>query len=74
MSDWYAPNQQAVRGDGSGPAEEGAGGEEAAGAGFDPAEHTVAEVQAYLDAHPDDRDAVLELEAEGKNRATLMGG
>jgi hypothetical protein len=26
--DWYAPNQQAVRGDESGPAEEGTGGEE----------------------------------------------
>ena len=24
--EWYAPNQQAVRGDGSGPAEEGEGG------------------------------------------------
>jgi hypothetical protein len=28
VSDWYAPNQQAVRGDESGPAEEGAGGTE----------------------------------------------
>jgi hypothetical protein len=28
MSDWYAPNQQAVRGDESGPAEEGEGGTE----------------------------------------------
>jgi hypothetical protein len=26
MTDWYAPNQQAVRADGSGPAEEGNGG------------------------------------------------
>lgn len=25
-TDWYAPNQQAVRPDGSGPAEEGSGG------------------------------------------------
>jgi hypothetical protein len=25
-TDWYAPNQQAVRADGSGPAEEGEGG------------------------------------------------
>jgi hypothetical protein len=25
-TDWYAPNQQAVRADGSGPAEEGNGG------------------------------------------------
>jgi hypothetical protein len=28
MTDWYAPNQQAVRGDESGPAEEGEGGTE----------------------------------------------
>jgi hypothetical protein len=28
MSDWYAPNQQAVRGDESGPAEQGEGGSE----------------------------------------------
>jgi hypothetical protein len=27
-SDWYAPNQQAVRGDESGPAEQGEGGSE----------------------------------------------
>lgn len=27
-TDWYAPNQQAVRADGSGPAEEGTGGGE----------------------------------------------
>jgi hypothetical protein len=33
VSDWYAPNQQAVRPDGSGPAEEGAG----AGTGPEPA-------------------------------------
>jgi hypothetical protein len=26
VSDWYAPNQQAVRGDESGPAEQGEGG------------------------------------------------
>jgi hypothetical protein len=28
MTDWYAPNQQAVRGDESGPGEEGEGGTE----------------------------------------------
>jgi hypothetical protein len=32
VSDYYAPNQQAVRADGSGPAEEGTGGS-GAGAG-----------------------------------------
>jgi hypothetical protein len=74
MSDWYAPNQQAVRGDGSGPGEEGEGGSEPDDVvGYDPADHTVAEVQAYLEAHPDEADAVLALEAEGKNRASLVG-
>jgi hypothetical protein len=83
MSDWYAPNQQAVRGDGSGPAEEGSGGSapvepeptaKSTGGDFDPAEHTVAEVEAYLAEHPDQSDAVLAAEAQGKNRATLTGG
>jgi hypothetical protein len=38
MSDWYAPNQQAVRGDESGPADEGSGGSLAAApAGPEPA-------------------------------------
>jgi hypothetical protein len=42
--------------------------------GFDPGEHTVAEVEEYLEQHPDERDAVLELERSGKNRTTLIGG
>jgi len=41
---------------------------------FDPGGHTVAEVQDYLAAHPDQTDAVLDAEAAGKNRATLTGG
>jgi hypothetical protein len=41
--------------------------------GFDPADHTVAEVQQYLVDHPDDAERVLALERAGKNRATLVG-
>ena len=40
---------------------------------FDPSEHTVAEVQQYLDEHHDEADAVLAAEATGKNRTTLTG-
>lgn len=40
---------------------------------FDPGEHTVAEVEDYLAAHPDETDAVLEAEKAGKNRTTLVG-
>jgi len=43
-------------------------------AGFDPGEHTVAEVEEYLEANPDQRDAVLKAERKGKGRATLTGG
>ena len=45
----------------------------AAPLGFDPGEHTVAEVEAYLDEHPDERDDVLEAERAGKCRVTLVG-
>lgn len=40
---------------------------------FDPSEHTVAEVQDYLAAHPDETDTVLERERAGKARTTLIG-
>jgi hypothetical protein len=40
---------------------------------FEPAEHTVAEVEAYLAKHPDEADAVLAAEAAGKARTTLVG-
>lgn len=46
-------------------------------AGFNPDEHTVAEVKEYLDALPayktDERDRVVELERAGKNRSTVTG-
>jgi hypothetical protein len=41
--------------------------------GFDPGEHTVAEVEEYLADHPDERDSVLGAERAGKNRSTLVG-
>jgi hypothetical protein len=39
---------------------------------YDPGDHTVAEVLAYLEAHPDQAEAVLEAEAAGKARTTLL--
>jgi hypothetical protein len=39
---------------------------------FDPGEHTVAEVQAYAKAHPDQRAAVLAAEREGKKRTSIL--
>jgi hypothetical protein len=75
VTDWYAPNQQAVRGDESGPAEEGGGGAPdapPAAAPYDPGAHTVAEVQDYVTAHPGERSAILEAESTGKNRVSLI--
>jgi hypothetical protein len=40
---------------------------------FDPTDHTVAEVEEYLAANPDDRERVLNAEAEGKARVSLLG-
>jgi hypothetical protein len=40
---------------------------------FDPGNHTVAEVQDYLDAHPEEEERVLAAEANGKNRAGIVG-
>lgn len=55
--------------------EEAASATEVVGdAGFDPAEHTVAEVQAYLSEHPDQTEYVLERERAGKARTSLIGG
>ena len=43
------------------------------GAEFDPGAHTVAEVNEYLDANPDDEDRVIEAERAGKARKALIG-
>lgn len=40
---------------------------------FDPADHTIDEVLAYIEAHPEQGDAVLAAEAAGKHRAGLLG-
>jgi hypothetical protein len=39
---------------------------------FDPSEHTVAEVQAYADEHPDEVADILAAEQAGKDRSTLV--
>lgn len=39
---------------------------------FDPGDHTIAEVQAYLAEHPEEHDRILAAEQTGKNRATLI--
>lgn len=40
--------------------------------GFDPAAHTVGDVIDYVFRHPEERAAILELEAAGKARSTLL--
>lgn len=40
---------------------------------FDPSEHTVADVLAYLAAHEDDAERVLDVERAGKARKGILG-
>lgn len=40
---------------------------------FDPGAHTIAEVQDYVDDHPDESAAIRDAEAAGKARSTLLG-
>lgn len=40
---------------------------------FDPNDHTAAEVLDYLAANPDETDRVLEAEAAGKRRKSILG-
>lgn len=47
-------------------------GQEVGHEGFDPAAHTVVEVEEYVTDHPDERTAILEAESAGKNRTTLI--
>jgi hypothetical protein len=76
---WSQPNQQVVRnGDPvaagtNDPDPEVVAAADEGGDTFDPSAHTVAEVNDYLDAHPDDADRVLEAEAAGKNRVSIVG-
>lgn len=39
---------------------------------YDPSEHTVDEVKSYVEEHPDECEAVLDAEQEGKDRITLV--
>jgi hypothetical protein len=39
---------------------------------FDPSEHSVHDVLAYVEEHPDERDAVRAAERGGKGRVTLL--
>lgn len=41
---------------------------------YDPSEHTVAEVLAYIDEHPDEADAIYDAEKAGKGRVGILGG
>jgi len=66
-------NSFAVGVDYAAPGEEPAAPKAKASAGFDPGEHTVAEVEEYLAKHPGEVDAVLAAEKAGKARATLVG-
>jgi len=40
---------------------------------FDPSAHTVAEVLAFIEQHPETAEAVLAAEREGKARKSLLG-
>jgi hypothetical protein len=78
MTIYDDPNREAV---GLAPIWTAAGGEVEpppevgpSGGVFDPSAHTVAEVEDYLAAHPEQTDAVLAAEAAGKNRTSLVGG
>lgn len=41
---------------------------------FDPAEHTVDEVNAFLREHPELADAIVAAERQGKNRSSIAAG
>lgn len=45
--------------------------DEDASEAFDPSGKSVADIKAYIEAHPDEKDAVLAAEASGKNRPTV---
>ena len=68
---WSQPNQQVVR-DGDPVGVVDPGPDPQTSGAFDPGEHTVADVQAYVDANPDQAQAVYDAESEGKQRTTLL--
>jgi hypothetical protein len=69
MTIYDDPNREAV---GLDPIWTGAGDEVQPTGGYDPGAETVADVQAYVEANPDQRASVLAAEKAGKNRATLV--
>jgi hypothetical protein len=69
---WSQPNQQVVR-DGDPVAVLPDDPDPQDGDVFDPSAHTVAEVNDYLDANPDDADRVLAAERDGKARVSIVG-
>ena len=72
MSTYDDPNREAV---GLAPIWTGAEGEpprRKVTTEFDPPAHTVAEVEDYLAANPDDEKRVVKAERAGKNRATIV--
>jgi hypothetical protein len=40
---------------------------------YDPGDHTVEEVQKYLEQNPDQADAIVEMERAGKSRKGITG-
>ena len=67
---WSQPNQQVVRdGDPVGIVSDDPDPQQAE---FDPSDHTVAEVQEYLEANPDEGKRVRKAEKAGKNRAGIV--
>lgn len=66
---WDRPNQEVVLAEPPGPtgpvAPDGPGS-------YDPGDHTVTEVQAYVTEHPDERGAITQQEQAGKTRASLL--
>lgn len=71
MTFYDDPNREAV---GLAPIWTGAGegGEAQPVEGYDPGDDVVADVQAYVEANPDQRATVFEAEKAGKNRTTLV--
>jgi hypothetical protein len=68
---WSQPNQQVVRdGDPVGIMD---GGPDPQSVEFDPSAHTVAEVNDYLEQHPEDADRVIQAESAGKARVSIVG-
>ena len=58
-------------GDATGDQGQAAGDSTEAKSAYDPSDKSVADVKAYVEEHPEEKDAVLAAEAGGKNRPTI---